>query len=69
VPLVPPPKSPHFTRVVLMLLTPTASIPAPISEQTMVSPTWIEDPLRYMAVMKPPSIVPTATLPEVEPVL
>jgi hypothetical protein len=68
--VVTPPKSPHFTPAAPTVLTPTAPIPTSVSEETIVSPTWLEDPLRYMVVMTPPSCVPAETLitPEVEPV-
>jgi hypothetical protein len=61
VPLIHSPKLPHFTPTA-PTVTPTAPIHVPIPEQTMVSPAWIEDPLRYMAVMTPPSGVPLTTL-------
>jgi hypothetical protein len=50
--------------------SPTAPIPMPIQRQTMVSQTWIEDPLRYRAAMTPSSCVPSETLitPDVEPI-
>jgi hypothetical protein len=68
--LVPPSKSPHFTHVAPMVLTPTATIPVPVPWQTIESPAWLEDALRYMAAMTPPSCVPPEILitPEVEPV-
>jgi hypothetical protein len=42
----------------------------PVPGQTIVSLAWLEDPLRYMAAMTPPSCVPPETLktPEVEPI-
>jgi hypothetical protein len=68
---VPPPKSPHFTHAAPTVLTPTAPIPPPILGQTMVSPSWIENPLRYRVAMTPPSCVPPTTLitPKVELIL
>jgi hypothetical protein len=50
--------------------SPTAPIPTPIHRQTMVSQTWIEDPLRYRAAMTQSSCVPSETLitPDVEPI-
>jgi hypothetical protein len=67
---VPPPKSPHFTPIAPTVLTATAPIPTPVPRQTIVSPAWLEDPLRYRAAMTPPSCVPPEALiiPEVEPV-
>jgi hypothetical protein len=67
---VPPPISPCFTPVAPTVLTPTAPIPAHVPGQTIVSPAWLEDPLRYKAAMTPLSCVPPKTLitPEVEPV-
>jgi hypothetical protein len=67
---VPPAKSPHFTPVALTVLTPFAPIPTPVPGQTIVSPAWLEDPLRYRAAVTPPSCVPPETLitPEVEAV-
>jgi hypothetical protein len=53
-----------------MVLTPTAPIPMHVPSPTIVSPAWLEDPLRYRAAMTPPSCVPPETLitPKVEPV-
>jgi hypothetical protein len=67
---VPPPVSPHFTSATPTVLTPTTPIHVPVPGQTIVSPAWLEDPLRYRAAMTPPSCVPPKTLitPEVEPV-
>jgi hypothetical protein len=67
---VPPLASPHFTPVAPTVLTPTTPILAPIPGQTIMSPAWLEDPLRYRAAMTPPSCVPLDALitPEVEPV-
>jgi hypothetical protein len=69
-PAVPPTVSPHFTPTAPIVLTSTAPIHAPVPGQTIVSPTWLEDPLRYRAAMTPPSCVLPETLiiPEVEPV-
>jgi hypothetical protein len=69
-PAVPPTVSPHFTPTAPIVLTSTAPIHAPVPGQTIVSPAWLEDPLRYRAAMTPPSCVPPETLitPEVEPV-
>jgi hypothetical protein len=68
--VVPPPISPYFTPATPTVLTPTTPIPAPVPEQTIVSPAWLEDPLRYRVAMTPPSCVPPDRLitPEVEPV-
>ena len=71
IPQDPAPKLPDFTPAATATLTPTVPIPAPIPGQTLVmSPSWIEHPLRYKAAMTPPTGVPAATLitPEVEPV-
>jgi hypothetical protein len=67
---MPSPKLPHFTPVAPMVLTHTALIPVLLPGQTIVSPAWLENPLRYRAAMTPPSYVPPETLiaPEVEPV-
>jgi hypothetical protein len=64
---VPPPISPHFTPTARIVLTP---IPASVPRQTIVSPAWLEDPLRFRAAMTPLSCVPPETLitHEVEPV-
>jgi hypothetical protein len=62
---VPPRKSPHFTPAAPTVLTPTAPRPVSIPKQTMVSPTWIEDQLRYTATMTPPATLITL---EVEPI-
>jgi hypothetical protein len=59
---VPPPKSLHFTPAAPTVLIPTAPIPAPVPGQTIVSPTWLKDPLRYMTVIISPSCVPPETL-------
>jgi hypothetical protein len=68
--VVPPPVSPHFTPTVPTVLTPTAPIPAPVPRQTIVSPAWLEDSLRYKAAITPPSCILLETLitPKVEPV-
>jgi hypothetical protein len=68
--VIPPPISPRFTTGAPTVLTPTAPIPTPVPGQTIVSPAWLEDPLRYRAAITPPSCVPPETLitPEVEPV-
>jgi hypothetical protein len=52
------------------VLTPTAPITVSVPRQTIVSPAWAEDPLRYRAAMTPPSCVPPEIMitPEVEPV-
>jgi hypothetical protein len=66
---MPPPASP-FTLAAPMVLTPTTPIPMLVPRQTIVSPVWLEDPLRCRAAMTPPSCVLPETLitPEVEPV-
>jgi hypothetical protein len=67
---VPPPISQCFTPAAPIVLTPTAPIPSFVPGQTIVSPAWLEDQLRYMTAMKPLSCVPPETLItlEVEPV-
>jgi hypothetical protein len=67
---IPPPISPRFTPAGPTVLTPTAPIPMPVPGQTIVSPAWLEDPLRYRATMTPLSCAPPETLitPEVGPV-
>jgi hypothetical protein len=66
--IVPPPISPHFTPAAPAVLTPTTPILTPVPGQTIVSPAWLEDPLRYRVAMTPPSCVPLETLitPKVE---
>jgi hypothetical protein len=59
-----------FTPTAPIVLTPTTPIPALVPGQTIVSPSWLKDPLRYRVAMTPLSCVPPETLitPEVEPV-
>jgi hypothetical protein len=68
--VVPPPISPCFTPAAPTVLIPIAPIPSPVPGQTIVSPAWLEDQLRYMVAMKSPSCVPPETLitPEIKPV-
>ena len=67
----PPPNSPHPATAATATMTPNAPIPEPVPAQRMVvSPSWIQDPLRYKTTMPPPTAVPAATMitPETHPI-